>query len=67
MPKLDKYLLREFAQSMFASLIVLGLVSLGGVNSRRTPRDVRPRGPALIASIGVEFISRAAVITFVKA
>ena len=31
MPKLDQYLLGEFAQSMFAALVVLGMVSLGGV------------------------------------
>ena len=31
MPKLDRYLLREFAQSVLATLIVLLIVSLGGV------------------------------------
>ena len=31
MPKLDSYLFREFAQSTFAALVVLMIVSLGGV------------------------------------
>ena len=31
MPKLDRYLFREFAQSTFAALVVLMIVSLGGV------------------------------------
>lgn len=31
MPKLDRYLFREFAQSTFAALVVLLIVSLGGV------------------------------------
>ena len=31
MPKLDRYLFREFAQSFLATLIVLLVVSLGGV------------------------------------
>ena len=31
MPKLDRYLFREFAQSFAATLIVLLTVSLGGV------------------------------------
>ena len=31
MPKLDRYLTREFTQSLFATLVVLGIISLGGV------------------------------------
>ena len=30
MPKLDRYLFREFAQSVFAALVILMMVSLGG-------------------------------------
>ena len=31
MPKLDRYLFREFAQSVFAALVILMMVSLGGL------------------------------------
>lgn len=31
MPKLDQYLFREFAQSVFAALVILMMVSLGGL------------------------------------
>jgi lipopolysaccharide export system permease protein len=31
MPTFDRYLLREFSQAIFAALVVLMMVSLGGV------------------------------------
>ena len=31
MPKLDRYLSAEFARAVFAALVILGMVSLGGL------------------------------------
>ena len=53
MPKLDRYLSREFAQSVFAALVVLGLISLGGVVAdllRRNRARQGPGGPAAVAA-----------------
>ena len=35
MPKLDRYLFREFTQSFLATLIILLMVSVGGVMGGR--------------------------------
>ena len=40
MPKLDRYLFREFAQSTFAALVVLMIVSLGGVFARELAKQM---------------------------
>ena len=46
MPKLDRYLFREFAQSTFAALVVLMIVSLGGVFADVLGDIARGRVPA---------------------
>ncbi|MFC0676905.1 LPS export ABC transporter permease LptF [Lysobacter korlensis] len=46
MPKLDRYLLSEFAQSTFAALVVLLVVSLGGVFTDVLADITRGRVPA---------------------
>ena len=46
MPKLDRYLLRELAQATFAALIVLSIVSLGGVFTDVLSDIARGRVPA---------------------
>jgi lipopolysaccharide export system permease protein len=58
MPKFDRYLLREFAQSTAAALVVLLMVSLGGVFADVLGDVARGRVPAgmMLAQLGLELI-----------
>lgn len=55
MPKLDSYLFREFAQSTFAALVVLMIVSLGGVFADVLGDIARGRVPAglMLSQLGL--------------
>jgi lipopolysaccharide export system permease protein len=59
MPKLDRYLLSEFAQSTFAALVVLLVVSLGGVFTDVLADITRGRVPAgmMFAQLGLELLN----------
>ena len=58
MPKLDRYLLRELAQATFAALIVLCIVSLGGVFTDVLGDIARGRVPAglMLSQMGLQTI-----------
>jgi lipopolysaccharide export system permease protein len=58
MPKLDRYLTREFTQSVFASMVVLGLVSLGGVFADLLGEIARGKVPAglLLSQLGLRLV-----------
>jgi lipopolysaccharide export system permease protein len=58
MPKLDRYLLRELAQATFAALIVLFIVSLGGVFTDVLGDIARGRVPAglMLSQMGLQTI-----------
>ena len=58
MPKLDRYLLRELAQATFAALIVLSIVSLGGVFTDVLGDIARGRLPAglMLSQLGLQTI-----------
>ena len=59
MPKLDQYLFREFAQSTFAALVVLLIVSLGGVFADVLSDIARGRVPAglMLAQLGLQVLN----------
>ncbi|HEY4555144.1 MAG TPA: LPS export ABC transporter permease LptF [Lysobacter sp.] len=59
MPKLDRYLLGEFAQSTFAALVVLLVVSLGGVFTDVLTDISRGRVPAgmMFAQLGLVLVN----------
>ncbi|NYZ62120.1 LPS export ABC transporter permease LptF [Luteimonas deserti] len=59
MPKLDRYLFREFAQATFAALVVLMIVSLGGVFADVLGDIARGRVPAglMLAQLGLQVIN----------
>lgn len=59
MPKLDSYLFREFAQSTFAALVVLLIVSLGGVFADVLSDIARGRVPAglMLAQLGLQVLN----------
>ena len=59
MSKLDRYLSRELAQSTFAALVVLLIVSLGGVFADVLSDIARGRVPAklMLAQLGLSVIS----------
>ena len=59
MPKLDRYLTREFTQSVFAALVVLGLISLGGVFADLLGEIARGKVPAglLLSQLGLRLIN----------
>lgn len=59
MPKLDRYLLSEFAQSTFAALVVLLVVSLGGVFTDVLTDITRGRVPAgmMFAQLGLVLLN----------
>ena len=59
MPKLDSYLFREFAQSTFAALVVLMIVSLGGVFADVLGDIARGRVPAglMLSQLGLMVIN----------
>jgi lipopolysaccharide export system permease protein len=46
MAQLDRYLTREFAHSVFAALVVLGMVSLGGLFADLLAEIARGKVPA---------------------
>ncbi|KAF1708279.1 LPS export ABC transporter permease LptF [Pseudoxanthomonas sangjuensis] len=59
MPKLDRYLFREFLQGFLATLIVLLVVSLGGVLADLLRRIAEGRVPAslLLSQLGLQLVS----------
>ena len=59
MPKLDRYLLSEFAQSTFATLVVLLIVSLGGVLADVLKDIASCRMPAglMLAQLGLVLLN----------
>lgn len=59
MPKLDSYLFREFAQSVFAALIVLLIVSIGGAFTDVLGSIARGRVPAgmMLSQLGLVLIN----------
>lgn len=56
MPQLDRYLLREFAQATFASLVVLLMVSVGGLFANVLAQIASGRIPAglLLSQLGLQ-------------
>ncbi|TDK19434.1 LPS export ABC transporter permease LptF [Luteimonas aestuarii] len=58
MPKLDSYLFREFAQATFAALVVLMVVSLGGVFADVLSDIARGRVPAglMLSQLGLQLL-----------
>ena len=59
MPKLDSYLFREFAQTTFAALVVLMIVSLGAVFTDVLGDIARGRVPAgmMLAQLGLVMLT----------
>ena len=59
MPTLDRYLFREFAQSTFAALVVLGLVSLSALVGVVLDRIARGKVPAslMLSQLGLQLLS----------
>lgn len=59
MPQLDRYLTREFAQSVFAALVVLGLVSMGGLVADLLSEIARGKVPAglLLSQLGLRLVN----------
>jgi lipopolysaccharide export system permease protein len=59
MAQLDRYLTREFAQSVFAALVVLGMVSLGGLFADLLAEIARGKVPAglLLSQLGLRGIN----------
>lgn len=59
MPKLDRYLLREFIQSTFAALVILMIVSLGGVFADVLGDIARGRVPAgmMLSQLGLQVLN----------
>lgn len=58
MPTLDRYLLREFSQAIFAALVVLMMVSLGGVFADVLGSILRGRVPPglMLSQLGLQMI-----------
>lgn len=58
MPTLDRYLFREFSQAIFAALVVLMMVSLGGVFADVLGDIARGRVPAgmMLSQLGLQVI-----------
>ncbi len=59
MLQLDRYLTREFAQSVFATLVVLGLVSMGGLVADLLSEIARGKVPAglLLSQLGLRLVN----------
>ena len=59
MPKLDRYLSAEFARAVFASLAILGMVSLGGVFADLIGEMARGKVPPtlLLSQLGLRLLS----------
>ncbi|HLM52120.1 MAG TPA: LPS export ABC transporter permease LptF [Pseudoxanthomonas sp.] len=64
MPKLDRYLFREFTQSFLATLMVLMVVSLGGVMVDLLGNIADGRLPAalLVSQLGLQLLNYLAII-----
>ena len=58
MPKLDRYLSAEFARAVFAALVVLGMVSLGGVFADLLGEMARGKVPPalLLSQLGLRLL-----------
>ncbi len=58
MPQLDRYLLREFTQSFFATLVVLMMVSLGGLFTNVLSQIASGRVPAgmMLSQLGLQTV-----------
>ena len=58
MPKLDRYLSSEIARSVFAALVVLGIVSLGGVFADLLGEMARGKvpPPLLLSQLGLRLV-----------
>lgn len=58
MPKLDRYLSAEIARSVFAALVVLGMVSLGGVFADLLGEMARGKvpPPLLLSQLGLRLV-----------
>lgn len=58
MPQLDRYLFREFAQSVFAALVILMMVSLGGLFADVLGDIARGKLPAvmMLSQLGLQVI-----------
>ena len=58
MPQLDRYLFREFAQSVFAALVILMMVSLGGIFADVLGDIARGKLPAvmMLSQLGLQVI-----------
>jgi len=58
MPKLDRYLFREFTQSVFAALVILMMVSLGGIFADVLGDIARGKLPAvmMLSQLGLQVI-----------
>ena len=59
MPTLDRYLFREFAQSTFAALVVLGMVSMSALVGVVLDRIARGKVPAslMLSQLGLQLLS----------
>ena len=59
MPKLDRYLFREFTQSFLATLIILLMVSVGGVMADLLGDVADGKVPArlLLSQLGLQFLN----------
>lgn len=58
MPQLDRYLLREFTQTTFAALVVLMMVSLGGIFTNVLTQIASGRVPAglMLSQLGLQTV-----------
>ena len=58
MPKLDRYLISEIARSVFAALVVLGMVSLGGLFADLLGEMARGKvpPPLLLSQLGLRLV-----------
>ena len=59
MPKLDRYLSAEFARAVFAALVILGMVSLGGLFADLIGEMARGKVPPtlLLSQLGLRLVS----------
>ena len=62
MPKLDRYLSAEFARAVFAALVILGMVSLGGLFADLIGEMARGKVPPtlLLSQLGLRRCQRRA-------
>jgi lipopolysaccharide export system permease protein len=58
MPKLDRYLSAEFARAVFAALVILGMVSLGGLFADLLGEMARGKvpPPLLLSQLGLRLV-----------